>query len=185
MKKTNEKKPEENEQLNEKELFKKEQAKRADEVFKKLEKRGFLPKRNKRWRNFKTTVILLFILSFSALSVYMSFNLDYCINEMMAPHARLLMLTFFAIFMQVISVVVWDDLLEQIDDDYFLPVLLYIGFWGFILAGAVTYGTFMFFCAGQWIWHSLVWHHALFPALFGTLLFASFVYKVVHIFGDN
>lgn len=185
MKKTNQKKPEKNELPNEKEQFKKEQAQHLDEVFKKLEKRGFWPKRNKRWRNFKTTGILLFILCFSALGVYMSFNLDYFINEMMEPQSRMLMLTFFAIFMQIISLVVWDDLLGRIDDDYFLPVLLYVGFWGFILSGAVTYVTFTIFCIGQWLWHALIWYAALFPALFGTLLFASFIYKVVNLFDEN
>lgn len=184
-KKTEKKKPSGNKKVPEAEKFKKEQAKRLDNVLKKLERRNLWPKRNKRWRNFKTTVVLLFILGFSALGLYMSFNLYYFINEMMAPQARLLMLTVFAVFMQVVAVIIWDDLLGRVDEDYFLPVLSYIGFWSFIVCGLLTYAVFLAFCAWQHLQHGLQWHFALFPMAFGTLLLASFAYKIFNLFEEN
>ena len=168
-----------------KEKFKKEQAKHLESVLDKLRSRNLFPKKNRRWRNFRTTVILLFIIGFSVLGVYMSANLDYFINERMEPTLRYGLLMMFAIFMQVISLVIWDDLFEKVDDDYFFKPLLYIGFWGFLISGVLTFVIFAVFAVGQWLWWSPTNYFGVLPVIFGALLLASFVYRAVNFLGED
>ena len=103
----------------------------------------------------------------------------------MEPTLRYGLLMMFAIFMQVISLVIWDDLFEKVDDDYFFKPLLYIGFWGFLISGVLTFVIFAVFAVGQWLWWSPTNYFGVLPVIFGALLLASFVYRAVNFLGED
>jgi len=156
----------------------KEHQKEFNFICKKLQKKGMLPLANPRWEHTKSTLILLMILVWSCCSFFSICNLDYFVNEQMAPQHRTFMLLMFAVVMETASVIIWDDMLEKIDKDYPFLHFASIVFFLCIVCGAATYVFFMVLAVGQWYWWSPDYYYALSAPIFGTLLFISFIYKV-------